>query len=76
MDPARLLRYFVRQAIDQHPLPWRVDRDWTYELIDRDGELVVKCQTPEDAYGLIELAFQLNAESKTFAETLEKELDR
>lgn len=68
VDQLRVLRAFVRQALDHHPLPWRVDRDWTYEVIDNDDELVIKLATPEDAQTVVDLAKEIAAVRKELEE--------
>jgi len=44
--------------IARHPLPWTIDRDWTYEVIATDGACVAKKMTYEAA-----VAFVTTAES-------------
>jgi hypothetical protein len=57
-----LLSRMLLGAILEHPLPWRVEQDWTNEVTDADGNIVVKCQTAEEAQAIIDLAMQQDDE--------------
>lgn len=39
--------YVINKLIGQHPLPWRIDYDWTVEVYDARDALVIKL--PNDA---------------------------
>lgn len=39
-----------------HPLPWRIEHDWTVEVHAADGYIVAKCQSDEEAESVIEWA--------------------
>ncbi len=39
----------INSLVAQHPLPWIIDRDWTYEVIASDGACVAKKMTYEAA---------------------------
>lgn len=39
--------YVLDKLLGQHPLPWRVDYDWTVEVYDARDALVIKL--PNDA---------------------------
>jgi hypothetical protein len=41
------------EAYLQHPLPWRIERDWTWEVLDAEGKRVASCQTPERAEAVV-----------------------
>lgn len=35
------------QAIDKdHPRPWRVEEDWTAEIVDANGKIIMKVEYP------------------------------
>ena len=57
-----LLSRMLLGAILEHPLPWRVEQDWTSEVTDADGTIVVKCQTAEEARAIIDLTVRLDDE--------------
>jgi len=38
------------------PLPWRVERGWSFEVIASNGAVVAKCPTREEADAIIALA--------------------
>ncbi len=44
------------QAWIVHPLPWRIEHDWTVEVHAADGCIVAKCQSDEEAESVIEWA--------------------
>lgn len=60
MSP-ELARYLVLPLISKHPLPWRVDHDWTAEVFDAKGQLVIQLMTDAHALELIEFATELSA---------------
>lgn len=46
----------------EHPLPWRVERDWAFEVIASDGAIIAKCPTRDGADAIISLAQERHAE--------------
>lgn len=46
----------VFQQALQHRLPWRIDHDWTYEVLAADGYCIAKCMDEDDAQGIIDTA--------------------
>ena len=56
-----LARHLVRPLIAKHPLPWRLDFDWTVEVYDAKDQLVIKLMTGVQAQELIEFANDLAA---------------
>lgn len=51
----------VWHAMLHHPLPWRVERDWTHEVTAADGTIVAKCMTHERAAAIIATAERIAA---------------
>lgn len=51
-----LLRAVLDSQLRKHPLPWRVERDWAFEVTASDGAVIVKCPTNQEAEALIVLA--------------------
>jgi hypothetical protein len=51
-----LLTEVLYQLLDDHPLPWRVEPDWTQEVRAADGAIVAKFRTREEADALIAIA--------------------
>ena len=66
---AETVQYFARDMVFQHllnhPLPWRVEHDWTQEVTAADGTIIVKCMTREQAAAVIKMAEELRAELDT-----------
>lgn len=60
MSP-ELARHLVRPLIAKHPLPWRWEQDWTFEVLDAKNEIVVKLMTAAHAEELIAFADDLAA---------------
>jgi hypothetical protein len=56
-----LARYLVRPLIAKHPLPWRLDYDWTVEVYDAKGQLVMKLMNATQALELLTFATELAA---------------
>jgi hypothetical protein len=55
-SPARL-----QTIVAAHPLPWVIERDWTWEVIAQDGTCVAKKRTHEDAAAFVAIAEGLSA---------------
>ena len=49
-------RELLWMAVVTHPLPWRVEDDWTHEVIASDGACIAKCMTPEAAQFIVDEA--------------------
>ena len=56
-----LARHLVRPLIAKHPLPWRLDYDWTVEVYDAKDHLVIKLVNAAQAQELLEFATALAA---------------
>jgi len=56
-----------------HPLPWRLEQDWTTEVVALDGHIVAKCSA-EDAQKVIEWAESMKEKMDQVAEEIENEL--
>lgn len=64
----------VRQVTLTHPLPWTIERDWTWEVLDARGQVVAKCRTPGDAQAVVDLGQALHAKREADALTVEASL--
>jgi hypothetical protein len=53
---ADLLGEVLFQQALQHPLPWRVESDWTEEVRASDGYCIAKCRTQAEAQAIIAVA--------------------
>jgi hypothetical protein len=56
-----LARHLVRPLITKHPLPWRLEYDWTVEVYDAADRLVIKLMNAAQAQELCEFAIELAA---------------
>lgn len=56
------LRFVLRHALLAHPLPWRIEQDWTWEVLAADGATIAKCMTPAQAQAVVSLAETMTAE--------------
>lgn len=52
----RIASHFILEKLHDHPLPWRIEQDWTSEVTAADGTTIVKCMTPQEAEWVIKLA--------------------
>jgi hypothetical protein len=50
------LHAIVSTQVIRHPLPWRVESDWTEEVIASDGYCIAKCVTTEEAEAIVAAA--------------------
>lgn len=60
----RITRLLLVNRILAHPLPWRIERDWTYEVIAHDGAIIAKCPNYEEAAIIVDWANNLDRELK------------
>lgn len=44
-----ITEHLVENLVKHHPLPWKIEKDWTWKVLDRDGGEVIKCQTQDQA---------------------------
>lgn len=49
-------RRLVRHLMTGHPLPWRLEFDWTVEVTDANGAIVIKCIHADEANEIVTLA--------------------
>lgn len=49
-------QHIAAQTWINHPLPWRIEIDWTVEVHALDGHIVAKCSTYKEAESVIEWA--------------------
>lgn len=68
-----LTRLLAQQLLD-HPLPWRVERDWTHEVIAADKTVIAKFPNTEEAAKFIELAEEHKRMSATSLRETEQAL--
>ena len=59
MSP-ELARHLVRPLLARHPLPWRCERDWTFEVTDASDAVVIKLPSAVLADELIAFAVALS----------------
>jgi len=50
----------------KNPLPWRVERDWAYEVTASNGAIIAKCHTHEEATEIIQAAKKIKKEDNTY----------
>lgn len=48
-----------------HPLPWRIEEDWTREVTAADGFIIAKCANIEEAQIIIDAMEKLDKDLKT-----------
>lgn len=69
------LHAVLDHALLAHPLPWRVEQDWTWEVIAADGATIAKCMTPSQAQAVVALAEQAAAATAEAMKATEEELN-
>jgi len=52
----RMTRNLLFHQLLNNPLPWKIDRDWTYEVVASNGSTIAKVQTPDEADEIIKAA--------------------
>lgn len=56
ISDSSIVRRLISFQILYHPLPWSVVEDWTFEVTAKDGAVIVKTPTAEEARRVIEIA--------------------
>lgn len=56
---AEVIKFFVRGLLKRHPLPWRLEQDWTWEVIDANNTCLAKFRSDAAASELIDFATKL-----------------
>jgi len=56
MTLERMVHDLLLHQIIRNPLPWKVKRDWAYEVTAFNGAIIAKCQTHEEAEEIIQMA--------------------
>lgn len=64
----------ISQLIMDHPLPWSIEHDWTVEVRDAKGVIVIKLRTHDEANELIALAVARQEEFNRADAEIEKML--
>ena len=62
MTPEQMIRCLLFYQILNNPLPWKIERDWTYEVIAVNGQVIAKCQAHEQAMEIIRTAEKIKKE--------------
>jgi len=60
----------VRTLMRGHEHPLRVEQDWTYEVLDKDNEIVLKCMTFAQAAMFVTIAIHITQQDAIAAEDL------
>lgn len=58
----RMARNLLLYQVISNPLPWRVERGWSYEVTASNGVIVAKCRTYADAEEIIIAAQSIRQE--------------
>lgn len=69
----QMARDMIHYAMMYHPLPWRIEEDWTSEVTAADGTIVCK-SAGTYAQAIIDEAERMDQESKAFEKEFELEL--
>ena len=62
MPQEKVIRYLLHQQMFENPLPWRVEKDWSYEVTATNGQIIAKCRNHEEAVEIIGTAEKINQE--------------
>jgi hypothetical protein len=62
------LHAVVSTQLIGHPLPWRIESDWTEEVIASDGYCIAKCATTEEAEAIVAVAVAVGGGIKSTCE--------
>jgi hypothetical protein len=56
LNMAAWAKELLFRQLMKHPLPWKVDQDWTWEVLAADGACIAKFQTCHQAEEMIAAA--------------------
>ena len=59
------------QTFLDHPLPWKIEQDWTWEVTASDGCIIAKCRSREVAEAVVAWAVNKEHELAVFDAELE-----
>lgn len=62
----------LRNVLKNNQLPWRVEQDWTWEVLTKDGTCVGKFQKSQQAVEMIRAAIQVDREDRRGREEVNK----
>ncbi len=70
-----ITKELVAIAIARHPTPWRVERDWGYEVRDSKGDRVGLFRTEELAEAMVKLSEQYIEDEKALVDILREDFN-
>lgn len=65
-------RRLVGHVMSGHPLPWTIEIDWTVEVIDALGGVVIKCMNTDEANEIMASAVSIASADAAAQGELEK----
>ena len=75
MTNERLIEYLLGALTSKYPFPWRIERDWTYEILDAHGKMVAQTYQLEEAEEIIERATRHHEKVKAGVEAALNKLE-
>lgn len=60
-EQAAVAQRLIGDLVLNHPLPWRIEIDWSQEVRDKDGSLVTSCLSRRLAEMVVQLATDYSA---------------
>ena len=69
MDYRSLAKALIHPLVYSHPGPWRIDQDWTIEVVDDVGKTVASHLSPEGAVAVLSLGEEIRTEIRLHLES-------
>lgn len=63
-----IARRMISFQLLYHPLPWAVVEDWTFEVTAKDGTVIVKTPTSEEARRVVEIAVEEDRLARAYSD--------
>ncbi len=63
----------LQHAMAGHPLPYSIEQDWTWEVLDADRRIVIKCSSYELAREFVKSAEKRDREDRAIEATFSPE---
>jgi stress response protein YsnF len=74
-DMEQACQSILKPILTAHPLPWRVEQDWTHEVIAADGYTVAKCMTASEAQLIVVEAVNVDRDATAALAAIDKEME-
>ncbi len=69
MNLSIIVHVLVSEQLKIHPLPWRIERDWAYQVVAVDGAVIAQSHKTEVVECIVQVAEEINREQSSALES-------